>query len=85
MCSPTATPSVEWKGNRARQCGPGTQMTSDVFVFKTRDTNGPAVAWFEKHTHLVAAQNLPQYLAQFTKRFATGSHSSLTSTTSTSL
>ncbi|CAE6393262.1 unnamed protein product [Rhizoctonia solani] len=35
--------------------------------------------------HLVAAQNLPQYIAQFTKRFATGSYSSLTSTTSSSL
>ncbi|KDN38529.1 hypothetical protein RSAG8_09418, partial [Rhizoctonia solani AG-8 WAC10335] len=35
--------------------------------------------------HLVAAQNLPQYIAQFTKRFATGSYSSLTSGTSSSL
>ncbi|CAE6434911.1 unnamed protein product [Rhizoctonia solani] len=35
--------------------------------------------------HLVAAQNLPQYIVQFTKRFATGSYSSLTSGTSSSL
>ncbi|CAE6483430.1 unnamed protein product [Rhizoctonia solani] len=35
--------------------------------------------------HMVAAQNLPQYIAQFTKRFATGSYSSLTSATSSSL
>ncbi|KAH7325157.1 hypothetical protein B0J17DRAFT_682400 [Rhizoctonia solani] len=34
---------------------------------------------------IVAAQNLPQYIAQFTKRFATGSYSSLTSATSSSL
>ncbi|CAE6492839.1 unnamed protein product [Rhizoctonia solani] len=35
--------------------------------------------------HMVAAQNLPQYIAQFTKRFATGSYSSLTSAASSSL
>ncbi|KDN33597.1 hypothetical protein RSAG8_13312, partial [Rhizoctonia solani AG-8 WAC10335] len=32
--------------------------------------------------HLVAAQNLPQYIALFTKRFATGSYSPHTSATS---
>ncbi|KAJ1304145.1 hypothetical protein OPQ81_008545 [Rhizoctonia solani] len=35
--------------------------------------------------HMIAAQNLPQYISQFTKRFATGSYASLTSTASSSL
>ncbi|KAJ1302386.1 hypothetical protein OPQ81_002704 [Rhizoctonia solani] len=35
--------------------------------------------------HMIAAQNLPQYISQFTKRFATGSYASLTSATSSSL
>ncbi|KAJ1299996.1 hypothetical protein OPQ81_011830 [Rhizoctonia solani] len=35
--------------------------------------------------HMIVAQNLPQYISQFTKRFATGSYASLTSATSSSL
>ncbi|KAJ1309408.1 hypothetical protein OPQ81_006185 [Rhizoctonia solani] len=35
--------------------------------------------------HMIVAQNLPQYISQFTKRFTTGSYASLTSATSSSL